>query len=78
MNDISIADLAIAIGVSRQAVYNWLEDPKSDKFSIPRLDTMANIAKFTNNQVKPRDFFEDIETAVYNKIDEDIRFLFLE
>ena len=76
LNNISIQDLAKAVGVTRQAVYNWNKNPREKSFCLPKIETMAEIAKFTNNEVKPRDFLDDLEIAVYQRIDEDIRPLF--
>ena len=73
LNDISVQDFAKAVNVTRQAVYNWIVKPTEKNFCIPKIETMAEIAKFTSNEVKPRDFLDDLEIAVYNTIDEDIR-----
>lgn len=49
---ISVTEFAKQIGVSRQAVYDYMSGEK-----MPKRATMQNIEAVTRGKVKPQDFY---------------------
>ncbi len=56
-NQIRPTTFAHRLGVTRQTLYNYLADPDTDAFRIPRREVMAKIVKYTNWQVTPNDMY---------------------
>ena len=50
-NEIKVIDFSKSIGVTKQAVYKWLEGS-----AFPRHDVLSKILKATNGDVTPVDF----------------------
>lgn len=71
LNNISAQDFADSLGVTRQSVYNYMTKPDKANFRIPRVVVMKQIMKLTDNNVTPRDFFEQIERVIHEEFNRD-------
>ena len=52
-NEVKVIDFSKLIGVTKQAVYKWLEGS-----AFPRHDVLSKILKATNGDVTPVDFMQ--------------------
>lgn len=71
LNNISAIQFAKKLGVTRQTVYNYMAEPIKSNFRVPRIPIMKKIMRETNNEVTPRDFFEQIEGVIYEEFKRD-------
>jgi len=67
LNNITTQEFADELGVTRQSVYNYMTHPSKPNFRIPRISVMKEIIKLTDNKVTPRDFFEQLESEIYEE-----------